>query len=397
MISGGGLFTDDLGEHHVRNVGAEGSNPFISTRDSKDLPHRQVFPYEGTGCPMSLLPNSRISRRLISVLAAIALILATLSCTTGCTEPQCTEPQDSAPGGTLVTTDASERFAPDAKSSASSTSPDGLPAYEGIPYAELHDGVPSFSLADAERGPFQEYAELDHLGRCGAAYALVSVETMPEGERGSIGHVLPTGFEQKRYDIVEGGSLYNRCHLMAFQLTGQNDNIQNLITGTRYMNATGMKPFEDNIASYVKRTGGSVLYRVTPLFLGNELVARGVQMEAFSIEDDGDAIRFNVYCHNVQPGIGIDYATGASWLTDEQTHSAPAASEEAAAESDAAASDEATTSPLATYILNTNTKRFHLPDCSSAASIKEKNRQQCEDSREHLISLGYAPCGACHP
>lgn len=190
---------------------------------------------------------------------------------------------------------------------------DALPDYDGVPYLVLNDNVPAFTEEDLTVEPFETYSELDSLGRCGTAYANICQELMPTEKREDIGRVKPSGWQSVQYDNVDGRSLYNRCHLIGFQLAGENANEQNLITGTRYMNVDGMLPFENLVADYVKETGNHVLYRVTPVFEGTELVARGVQMEAMSVEDGGEGVLFNVYAYNVQPGIGVDYATGDSW------------------------------------------------------------------------------------
>ncbi len=176
----------------------------------------------------------------------------------------------------------------------------------------LQDNQPGFSQEDFTTDSFETYSSLDLLGRCGTAYANIGLDLMPTEERDSIGQVKPSGWQTVKYDIVDGKYLYNRCHLIGYQLTGENANEQNLITGTRYLNVEGMLPFEDLVADYVQETGNHVLYRVTPIFQGTELVARGVQMEAESVEDQGEGICFNVYVYNDQPGITIDYATGAS-------------------------------------------------------------------------------------
>ena len=190
-----------------------------------------------------------------------------------------------------------------------------IPAYDGKAYISIHHNVPSFSDADKKRtDPFESYSDLDQLGRCGVAYANVCKEIMPTEKRGAIGAVRPSGWHTIKYDIVDGKYLYNRCHLIGYQLSGENANAKNLITGTRYLNTEGMLPFENMVADYVKETGHHVLYRVTPIFQDNNLVASGVQMEAWSVEDQGAGICFNVYCYNVQPGITIDYASGASGL-----------------------------------------------------------------------------------
>ena len=188
-----------------------------------------------------------------------------------------------------------------------------IPEYSGEPYVVLGGNWPNFDVEDLTTEPFEYYSELDSLGRCGVAYANICLEIMPTEERGSIGQVKPSGWQTVKYDIVDGKYLYNRCHLIGYQLAGENANRQNLITGTRYLNVTGMLPFENMVDNYVEETENHVLYRVTPIFEGTELVARGVQMEAFSVEDEGEGICFNVFVYNVQPGITIDYATGNSW------------------------------------------------------------------------------------
>ena len=193
---------------------------------------------------------------------------------------------------------------------------DNPPEYTGSPYIIVNDNVPFFTEADMTTSSFEEYSELDSLGRCSTAYANVGKDLMPTQKRGSIGSVKPTGWQTVKYDSVDGKYLYNRCHLIGYQLTAENANKQNLITGTRYLNVDGMLPFENMVADYIKETNNHVLYRVTPIFTGDELVARGVLMEAKSVEDKGEGILFNVYCYNVQPGIVIDYATGESHIQD---------------------------------------------------------------------------------
>ena len=251
-----------------------------------------------------------------------------------------------------------------------------IPAYAGEPYVVIHDNVPSFTQEDLVTDSYESYSELDALNRCGVVMACIGQDLMPTQERGSIGQVKPTGWQTVKYDCVDGKYLYNRCHLIGFQLTGENANECNLITGTRYLNVEGMLPFENMVADYVTETGNHVLYRVTPIFEGDNLVASGVQMEAQSVEDDGEGIAFNVYCYNVQPGVEIDYATGDSWLA-EQT--------------------EATTGGGQTYVLNTSSKKFHLPECSSVESIQAQNKQTVTCDRQDLIGQGYEPCGRCDP
>lgn len=196
---------------------------------------------------------------------------------------------------------------------AQSISLDQIPEYAGEPYVILQDNQPDFGPEDLTLEPFETYSDLDPLGRCGVAYANVCLDIMPTEPRGEIGQVKPTGWHAVKYDCVDGKYLYNRCHLIGYQLAGENANRQNLITGTRYLNVTGMLPFENMVDDYVEDTENHVLYRVTPIFDGDNLVASGVQMEAFSVEDEGEGLCFNVYVYNVQPGVVIDYATGESW------------------------------------------------------------------------------------
>lgn len=190
-----------------------------------------------------------------------------------------------------------------------------IPEFDGEnAYVILNNNEPNFTKEDMVTESFESYSELDSLGRCGVAFANVGKDIMPTEERGSIGQVKPTGWHTIKYDNVDGKYLYNRCHLLGYQLTGENANKKNLITGTRYLNIDGMLGFENMIADYVKETGNHVLYRVTPVFVGDELVCRGVQMEALSVEDNGEGVKFNVFAYNAQPGIEIDYATGDSSL-----------------------------------------------------------------------------------
>lgn len=268
------------------------------------------------------------------------------------------------------------------QASAVSVSLEEVPAYSGSPYVELDGNQPGFSLEERTTDSFETYSTLDALGRCGPAYACIGQDLMPTEDRESISSVRPTGWVQAEYDFVEGGSLYNRCHLIGFQLTGENANEENLITGTRYMNVEGMLPFENMVADYIKETGNHVLYRAAPIFEGENLVASGVVMEAFSVEDEGEGVCFHVYVYNVQPGVEIDYATGESWETGDSAFSA--------LESQA---EEQETD----YVLNTSSKKFHLPDCSSVDSMSGKNRQEYHGTREELIAQGYEPCGSCNP
>lgn len=195
---------------------------------------------------------------------------------------------------------------------AASATLEDIPEYSGTPYAEIDNNRPSFTESELVTSSYEKYSSLDDLGRCGVAVACVGKDLMPTEERGSIGMIKPSGWHLVKYDSVDGKYLYNRCHLIAYELTSENANRENLITGTRYLNVTGMLPFENKVADYVKETGNHVMYRVTPVFDGDDLLASGVHMEAESVEDGGTGISFNIYCYNVQPGIVIDHATGDS-------------------------------------------------------------------------------------
>jgi len=267
---------------------------------------------------------------------------------------------------------------------------DQVGAYSGNPYIAINNNVPYFTDSEMTRtDAFETYSNLDSLGRCGVAYANICNELMPTEERGEIGSIKPSGWHTANYhEYIDGNYLYNRCHLIGYQLSGENANEKNLITGTRYLNVQGMLPFENEVADYVESTGNHVLYRVTPIFEGNNLVASGVLMEAYSVEDQGKGIMFNVYCYNVQPGIVIDYATGDSQLSSDAT---PIQNQEVTTES------SGTQTEAADYVLNTNTKRFHYPDCKSVTDMKEKNKQYYHGSREDLINQGYKACGNCQP
>ena len=252
-----------------------------------------------------------------------------------------------------------------------------IPEYAGKPYVVINNNVPDFSKSMLKTKSYEKYGALDSLGRCTQCIACIGTDLMPTGERESISEIKPTGWQSIRYDFVDGESLYNRCHLIAHQLTGENANERNLITGTRYLNVDGMLEFEESTGNYVRETGNHVLYRVTPIFKGKELVARGVHMEAQSIEDNGKGIQFNVYCYNVQPRVIIDYKTGKARLESEKQTKDSGKKE--------------------TYILNLNSKKFHKPDCDSVREISDSNKKTFKGSREDLIAGGYEPCGSCNP
>ena len=251
------------------------------------------------------------------------------------------------------------------------------------PWVELNGNQPDFAQEEYTTEAFETYAPLDALGRCGTAYANLCPALMPTQPRGEIGQVKPAGWHTVKYDWVDGKYLYNRCHLIGYQLAGENANERNLITGTRFLNTQGMLPFENQVADYIEETGNHVLYRVTPVYDGADLLAWGVQMEAYSVEDQGAGVCFNVLCFNAEPGVAIDYATGASWADEGVGKgTSPAAEGEA---------------PEMPYVLNTSSMKFHLPDCAVAARIAPQNRRETTASRQALLDQGYTPCGSCGP
>lgn len=254
-----------------------------------------------------------------------------------------------------------------------------IPEFSGTAYVTLNQNQPGFTQEDMTTKSYESYAPLDSLGRCGVAMACIGQDLMPTEDRGSIGQVKPTGWQTVKYDFVDGKYLYNRCHLIGFQLTGENANKMNLITGTRYLNVEGMLPFENMVADYIRETGNHVLYRITPVFQKDELVARGVVMEAYSVEDNGEGISFHIYAYNNQPGVVIDYATGESAL------------------SDGSSEDTAYDQVKQNYILNTNSNKFHDPACSLTEDIKKENREEYYGSRQTLLDRGFSPCGSCKP
>lgn len=259
---------------------------------------------------------------------------------------------------------------------------DDIPAYDGEASITIEDNVPDFSEEDKKSTEaFEYYSDLDELGRCGEAYANICKEQMPTEERQGIGQVKPSGWQTVKYnELIEGNYLYNRCHLIGYQLAGENANEKNLITGTRYLNITGMLEFENMVAEYVEETNHHVLYRVTPHFEGTNLVADGVRIEAWSVEDDGEGICFDVFCYNVQPGIEIDYANGNSWVSEESTQ------KEARADLNQEERE---------YVLNLNTRKIHLPDCSSVSDMSWKNKKVVKGTMEKIQKKGYTPCKNC--
>lgn len=303
---------------------------------------------------------------------AFCVLLCMMILLTGCTYPD----QDTTAGPQEKQTEQTDTEQTDTDKT-DAEEPSQSAKFLNDPYIIVDENVPGFTSEEITTESFEQYAPLDELGRCGAAFACVGADLMPMEKRGNISRVKPTGWHSTRYDFVEGKNLYNRCHLIAYQLSGENANERNLITGTRYMNVSGMLPFEEQVGNYVRETGNHVMYRVTPVFDGDNLIADGVQMEALSVEDNGKGVSYNVYVFNVQPGVEIDYATGDSWESTQDD----SPNEEGGAD----------------YVLNTNTKKFHLPSCSSAQMIQEENKEDFTGDRQKLIDGGYEPCGSCKP
>ena len=263
----------------------------------------------------------------------------------------------------------------------------GVPKYSGKPYYELNGNLPTFTEEEITTESYEFYSDLDSLGRCGYTEACIGKDLMPTEDRESISSVKPSGWVNNKYDteLVDGGYIYNRCHLIGFQLTGENANEKNLITGTRYMNVDGMLPFENMVADYIKETGNHVMYRVTPIYDGNDLVACGVQVEAYSVEDEGEELSFNVYVYNVQPGIVINYATGENWLSSEK----PAETEKPTEVTEESGAQK--------YILNKSSKKIHKDSCPNAAIINQSNREEYTGDIQDLLDDGYTGCGTCKP
>ena len=374
--------------------------------------------------------SERLVRTLAALLLAVSLCLPSLG--------GCAGTENVANGG-----NAGSSQQVSASSAAAKLS--DIPEYSGALCIDINEGQPGFSADDAARGSFMEFSELDFEGRCGAAAGLIGPETVSNAERGDISQVHPSGWVQHRYSFVDREMLYNRSHLIAHQLCGEDANERNLITGTRTMNAVGMTYYEELVGNYVRRTNNHVLYRVTPLFAANDLVARGVQMEAESVEDGGQAIRFNVFVYNVEPGVKIDYVTGDNWESSEipavktkgeatttrGTSGDAALSQYAASRgegadpevngsgtggsSDASSSAQAAPSGSAntnasgevppstsdaeqqTYILNKRSHKFHRPECDSVQSMSPSNKEEFTGLRQTLIDEGYTPCRSCNP
>ena len=331
--------------------------------------------------------------------AAIALceLLAIATIFTGCasTDLSGTEGAGHAAGAVVAGEDSSGALGSkdkvdgpqeDLVNNNSYVSLDAIPEYDGKAYVAVNNNEPFFTDSDMTTTAFENYSDLDSLGRCGVAYANICKDIMPTEQRGKIGMIKPSGWHTVKYDVIKDRYLYNRCHLIGYQLAGENANPKNLITGTRYLNVEGMLPFENLVADYVNNTGNHVLYRVTPMFSGSNLVANGVLIEAKSVEDNGGGILFNVYCYNVQPGVGINYENGDSWL-DGTTGSASSGSDSSAAENSAA---DSSNSETMVHITATG-KKYHRAGCRTL------KKSDTEVTLDEAKSMGLSPCGICNP
>ena len=266
--------------------------------------------------------------------------------------------------------------------------PSKLPTYSGNAYVTINNNVPSFSDTELTTKGYEKYSFLDSLGRTQTAIASVGKDTMPAAneERGDISSIKPSGWVQAKYDVVSGGWLYNRCHLIGWQLSAENANKKNLITGTKYLNISGMLPFENMVADYIEETGNHVAYRITPIYEGNNLLASGIQMEAFSVEDNGEGICFNVYCYNVQPEITIDYATGASQYNGSSSNNSSSSS----SLSGETSSDSSNSSASSKVWVPQSGEKYH----SKSTCSNMKNPSQI--SKSEAESKGYTPCSKCY-
>lgn len=333
----------------------------------------------------------RIKKNRLVVLALLFFILIS-----GCGDNNSTSNNESLVNGNIIYNDDSSEAVNKDKTGVE-VNLNNISEYNGSPYISLNANMPYFT--DEEKlitEPFENYSNLDSLGRCGVAFANICKEIMPTEERGTIGQVRPSGWHTVKYNgVVDGNYLYNRCHLIGYQLAGENANELNLITGTRYLNMIGMLEFENTVSAYVEETNNHVLYRVTPIFEDDNLVAKGVEMEAWSVEDKGVGICFNVFCYNVQPAIEIDYATGESWLSNKDYQKEDIKTDYSTEENLKSNKNSVTQQEVKEYILNTNTKKFHLPTCSSVNSMFEKNKQTVNGTIDDIKELGYTPCSRC--
>lgn len=273
----------------------------------------------------------------------------------------------------------------EAQKEASNITLSNIPQYSGSPYIAINDNEPAFSKEEMTTKSFETYSALDDLGRCGIAYANIGKDLMPTEKRGNISSVKPTGWQSVKYDHVDGKNLYNRCHLIGYQLTAENANDKNLITGTRYLNVEGMLPFENMIADYIKETDNHVLYKVEPIFKGDNLVASGVHMQGYSVEDEGEGISFNVYAYNVQPGVVIDYATGESKLGNLEEQEANTLPDNEANEE----KELVTESSVAEVRGNSRSKVYHCIGQADYDEMGDSKNLVVFKSEQEAIDAGY--------
>ncbi|SDB36843.1 DNA-entry nuclease [Ruminococcaceae bacterium FB2012] len=344
---------------------------------------------------------NRLKNILLSA-AAAAFMLSCASCAVPFLDSSEPSAGTAASTGTTVSSAVTGTTAVTASGTVFSEPEDSLaeyefsmPEYTDADVIELNGNRPCFSGEDTFSGESTVFSELDSLGRCGTAFCLVSRQTLPTEERGPIGMVKPAGWHTVKYRCVDGKYLYNRCHLIAYELCGVNADQRNLITGTRWLNVEGMLPAEDRVRRFAEDTGISVFYRVTPRYEGSELLPRGVEIEALSAEDGGRGLSLHIFCFNVQPGIVIDYLTGGSYPLDPEDANVEEYPDSEGSRKD---SSEVYIPPEGvTYILNTNSHRFHRPGCQSVQDMKAGNRAEFYGTAEELIAVGYVPCGACRP
>ncbi len=336
--------------------------------------------------------------KLMKKFIAVLLIIAAMVCsgTTACSFQHDRERDGLLPNTSQTYSENTQGVSLEMLQEAAENYVFSLPEYDGSEVVTLNGGIPCFFADEITDSEEITFSELDELGRCGAAFGCLGKDTLPTEERGRIGMVKPSGWHTVKYDCVEGKYLFNRCHLIAYELCGANAEERNLITGTRYMNISGMLETENAVCSYIKKSGNHVCYRVTPRFVGEELVARGVQIEAYSVEDFGVGVCLNIFCFNIQPEIVIDYLTGESYAEGEESADIPSVSASDAGNADESA-EYFVPSRSTTYVINTKTGKFHRPECESVQDMKANNREESSGTREELLEQGYQPCGRCKP
>lgn len=329
---------------------------------------------------------NKITNKILLLMLSLCMVVTMAGCGSN-------SASSSSDTGSVSSSTASQSAS---SNTVNSDSVGSVPKYSGEASITINNNVPKFTkkqLASAKS--YQKYGKLDNYGRATSCIACIGKEIMPTTKRGSIGMIKPSGWHLVKYDFVDGKYLYNRCHLIAYELTGVDGKshylAQNLVTGTRYMNIEGQLPYENMTTEYIKSTGNHVLYRSTPIFIGDNLLCSGVHMEAESIEDNGKGIKFNVYCYNVQPKVVIDYATGDSHLFSDKSTASSSNS------SNSVSNASTSSSGKNIYVINTNTKKFHKPSCASVKQTLAQNKKTVHETRTQLINEGYSPCKRCNP